>query len=299
MPPPRTWIGASSRWSCLIDVAHDRDHRAARGMVAEVSTWAETPTTLTSRPSSRRQHGRIRLERLLDVAESRRVRDDRLDAGWDASGRANSEMVVTTASTTRGGRGCGSRSGVGVDRRRDGGCGRWRDDPPRVRSSRPAGTSEDAWRWLGARREEERAGRGTGGGARARVRDVVVSSARRRALGRPLRRAGLALEEPCPARRGVLVAAAAPPIASVPVAFAQRRRRSSRRGGERRRVKREGRPSARATERDVGGGERARGDSTRTTTMRSPPPRAPDAAPRSSRDASCGARPRAVASAGP
>ena len=299
----------------VVDVAHDRD-RAARGMVRGgfgVGGDADDVDAAAQLGDEPRTSGPRGPRRLAGLAE---VRDDRLDAGgWDAEQARELRWWFPRRRRPRAGRaGVGlGRGGRGRDRDRDGDL--WGVDadrgpiPPRVRSSRPAlGTSEGrlALIWV-ARREEERAALGRGcGGARARVRDVVVVLLHKsgEALGRALRRAGLALERFCPARRGVVASAAAAlaPSASVPVAFARKDggARRDEAAARRRRVKREGRKPSRegATERDVGGGERAReaklgsDDDDAVASAASV-----DAAPRSSRDASCGAAPRRVASA--
>ena len=269
----------------MVDVAHDRDHRAPRGWSAEVSAWAETPTTLTSLPNSAATSSRTSASRGSSDARGglAEVRDDRLDAGgWDAEqarelGDGGSHGGVDHA---RGGRGCGSRSGGRGSRSRIATAIRVRTltgtDPAAgsvvaTRLGDVGGTLGAGFGSRAGRRSARRSGTGFRGGARARVRDVVVVLLHKsgEALGRALRRAGLALEGLlAPARRGVVASAAAAlaPSASVPVAFARKDGGARRDEAARRRhVKREGRKPSRdgATERDVGGGERARGETRR------------------------------------
>ena len=117
----------------VVDVAHDRDHRAARGMVrGGFGVGGDADDVDVAAQLGGDELEDIRLERLLDARGGlAEVRDDRLDAGgWDAEQArelrdGGSHGGVDHA---RGGRGCGSRSGGsgGRDResRRRFGCGR-------------------------------------------------------------------------------------------------------------------------------------------------------------------------------
>ena len=251
----------------VVDVAHDRDHRAARGMVrggfgvggdaGDVDVAAqlggaparghpprEAPRrSRGSRRGPRRSSRRGRVGRRAGARTQRwwfprrrRPRAGRAGVWVSVGGVGGSRSRIATAIRVRTLTGTDPAAGSVVA----------------TRLGDVGGTLGAGFGSRAGRRSARRSGRGFRGGARARVRDVVVVLLHKsgEALGRALRRAGLALEGLlAPARRGVVASAAAAlaPSASVPVAFARKDGGARRdEAARRRRVKREGRkPSAR------------------------------------------------------